>query len=167
MTAIDLARLRAVAATAVADPASLERPAADVGRAPQRAGNQVVLARHAEAPSATDLDLVPTTLSDSALVALGLCVGLAWDDRDRHPYPGRTFTCDDVTAAARAMRINVAASRHIIGAVRHILAQARLIDVDENDVLRLGPVIAGWSEADLEAFRRNRDALPEAAQGPA
>ena len=139
MSAIDLARLRALAAAAVADPASLERPAADVGRAPQRAGKQVVLARHPEAPSATDLEVVPTTLPDSALVALGLCVGLAWDDRDHHPYPGHTFTIDDVTAAARAMRINVAASRHIIGAVRHILAQARLVEIGENDVVRLGP----------------------------
>lgn len=163
MSAIDLARLRAVAATAVANPASLERPAANVGRALKRAGHEVVLARHTEAPSATDLELVPTTLSDSALVALGLCVGLAWDDRDAHPYPGRTFTIDDVAAAARAMRINVAASRHIIGAIRHILTQARLVDIDEN-VLRLGPVIAGWSDADLEAFRRNLDALPESAQ---
>jgi hypothetical protein len=166
MSAIDLARLRAIAATAVADPASLERAAANVGRALQRAGHEVVLARHAEAPSATDLELVPTTLSDSALVALGLCVGLAWDDRDVHPYPGRTFTIDDVAAAARAMRITVAASRHIIGAIRHILTQARLVDIDD-DVLRLGPLIAGWSDADLEGFRRNLDALPESAQAPA
>lgn len=167
MSAIELARLRAVAAAAVANPASLEGPAANVGRAPRRAGNEVVLARHADAPSATDLGLAPPTLSDSALVALGLCVALAWDDRDRHPYPGRAFTIEEVTAAARAMRINVAASRHIIGAVRHILAQARLVDLDENDVVRLGPVIAGWSDADLEAFRRNLDALPEAAEAPA
>jgi hypothetical protein len=164
MSAIDLARLRALAATTVANPGSLERPAADVGRAPQRAGGQVVLARHAEAPSANDLDVRPATLPESALVALGLCVGLGWDDRDRHPYPGRTFTIDDVTAAARAMRINVAASRHVVGAIRHVLAQARLVDIDQNDVVRLGPVIAGWSDADLEAFRRNLDALPESAK---
>lgn len=163
MSSIDLARLRAIVATEVADAASLERTAANVGRALQRAGHEVVLARHAEAPSASDLELVPTTLSDSALVALGLCVDLAWYDRDAHPYPGCTFTIDDVAAAARAMRINVAASRHIIGAIRHILTRARLVDIDEN-VLRLGPVIAGWSDADLEAFRRNLDVLPESAQ---
>jgi hypothetical protein len=166
MSAIDLARLRATVATEVADPASLDRPAADVGRALQRAGQQVVLARHPEAPTARDLELVANTLSDSALVALGLCVGLAWHDRDAHPYPGHTFTIDEVAAAARAMRINEAASHHIIGAIRHVLAQARLVDIDEN-VVRLGPVIAGWSDADIEAFRRNLDALPESAHAPA
>jgi hypothetical protein len=160
MSAIDLARLRALGAASVPDPSALEGPAANVGRAPKRAGGQIVLARHPEAPSAVDLDVAPGALPDSALVALGICVGLAWDDRDHHPYPGRAFTIDDVMAAARAMRINVAASRHIIGAVRHVLAQARLLDVDDHDVLRLGPGIAGWSDADLEAFRRNLDALP-------
>lgn len=166
MSSIDLARLRVLGAASVSDPSLLEGPAANVGRAPQRAGSQIVLARHPEAPSATDLDVVPSTLPDSALVALGLCVGLAWGDRDRHPYPGSAFTIDDITAAARAMRINFAASRHIIGAVRHVLVQARLLDVDDHDVLRLGPGIAGWSDADLEAFRRNLDALPEPAAEP-
>ncbi|MBA2283099.1 MAG: hypothetical protein H0W25_17960 [Acidimicrobiia bacterium] len=164
MSAIELARLRALGAGPIADLVALERSAANVGRAPQRAGRQVVLARHAEAPSAADLEVFPTTLPDSALVALGLCVGLAWDDRDRHPYPGRPFTIDDVMAAARAMRINVAASRHIVGAVRHILSQAQILDIDDNDVLRLGPLTAGWADADLEAFRRNLDALPEPSQ---
>lgn len=161
MSSIDLARLRVLGAASVSDPSSLDGPAANVGRAPQRAGSQIVLARHPEAPSASDLDVMPSTLPDSALVALGICVGLAWDDRDHHPYPGRAFTIDDIMAAARVLRINVAASRHIIGAVRHVLAQAQLLAVDDHDVLRLGPGIAGWSDADLEALRRNLDALPE------
>ncbi|MPZ74511.1 MAG: hypothetical protein GEU74_15025, partial [Nitriliruptorales bacterium] len=96
MSATDLARLRALAATLVADPTTLESPAVQVGRMPRRAGKLIVLARHSNAPSATDLDVVPATLPDSALVALGLCIGLAWDDRDHHPYPGRSFTIDDV-----------------------------------------------------------------------
>lgn len=166
MSSVDLARLRALGAASVADPFSLEGQAANVGRAPQRAGGQIVLARHPEAPLAADLDVVPGTLPDSALIALGICVGVAWDDRDHHPYPGRAFTIADVTAAARAMRISVAASRHIVGAVRHVLAQACLLDVDEHDVFRLGPGIAAWSEADLEAFRRNLDALPEPGGAP-
>jgi len=166
MSSIDLARVRALGAASVTDPASLEGPAANVGRALQLAGGQVVLARHPEAPSALDLDVTSGTLPDSALVALGICVGVAWEDRDHHPYPGRAFTIDEITAAARAMRINVAASRHIIGAVRHVLAQARLLDIDEHDMFRLGPGIAGWSDADLEAFRRNLDALPEPGAAP-
>lgn len=160
MNGLDLARLRSLGAASVSEPLSLERAATVIGRTPVRAGPDVVLARHREAPSARDLDVVPSTLADSALVALGLCVGLGWDDRDRHPYPGRTFTFDDVTAAARSMNINVAATRHIIGAMRHVLAQARLIDID-NEIIRLGPLIAAWADADLEAFRRNLDALPE------
>lgn len=166
MSALDLARVRALGAAPATELTTLERAAAAIGRTSQRAGPNVVLARHPEAPSARDLDVVPATLSDSALVALGLCVGLAWDDRDHHPYPGRAFTFDDVSAAARAMSINVAATRHIIGAVRHLLAQARLIGID-GAVVRLGPLIASWSDADLDAFRRNLDALPESAQADA
>lgn len=160
MGAVELARLRALGAAPVPDASALEHAAAAVGRTAKRAGPDAVLARHPEAPSARDLDVVPATLADSALVALGLCVGLAWDDRDRSPYPGRAFTFDDLTAAARSMNINVAASRHIVGAVRHILAQARFVDID-GDSIRLGPLVAVWSDADLEAFRRNLDALPE------
>ncbi|HZT64811.1 MAG TPA: hypothetical protein VFA11_03395 [Acidimicrobiales bacterium] len=159
MSAFDLARLRALSAATIGNPTALERPAALVGRALQRAGSDVVLARHIEAPSATDLEVATSELPDSALVALGLCVGLAWADRDHHPYPGSPISLTAVTAAARAMKITDAASRHIIGAIRHVLAQSRLLDVD-GDVVRLGPVIAAWSEADLEAFRRNLDALP-------
>lgn len=166
MSAIELARLRALVAVSVADATGLDRPAAHIGRAPHRAGSQVVLARHSEAPSAADLDVVPTTLPDSALVALGLCVGLAWDDRDHHPFPGRRFTIDDVTAAARAMNISVAASRHIIGAVRHVLSHSRHIEIDDTDLVRLGPTVAAWSDADIEAFHRNLDVIPEPAGAP-
>jgi len=160
MSAVDLARLRALGAASATQLATLERAAAAVGRAPQRAGADVVLGRHPEAPSVRDLDVVPAALADSALVALGLCIGLAWVDRDHHPYPGRALTFDGISAAARATGINVAATRHIIGAVRHVLAQARLLDID-GDVVRLGPLIAAWSDADLEALRRNLDTLPE------
>ena len=158
--AVELARLRALGAAPVSDASALEQAAGAIGRTPRRAGLDVVLARHPEAPAARDLDVIPATLADSALVALGLSIGLAWDDRERSPYPGRAFTFEDLSAAARAMHINVAASRHIIGAVRHVLAQARFVDID-GDLVRLGPLVAAWSDADLEAFRRNLDALPE------
>lgn len=160
MTEVDLARLRALAASSGADVTTLSLPAADIGREPVRAGADVVLARHPDAPGAADLDIAPATLSNSALVALGLCVGLAWADRDRHPYPGRPITLDDVTKAARALRIEVSATRHLVGAIRHVLADARLLDVD-GDLIRLGPMVAGWPEADVEAFRRNLDVLPD------
>lgn len=102
---------------------------------------------------------MPSTLPDSALVALGICVGLAWDDRDHHPYPGRAFTIADIMAAARFLRINGAASRHIIGAVRHVLAQAQLLAVDDHDVLRLGvPVLRKLLDPDM-------DLVPSAIHG--
>ncbi|MGK2954880.1 MAG: hypothetical protein ACSLFI_04320 [Solirubrobacterales bacterium] len=163
MTALDLARLRTLAAGPVADPASLEGPAADVGRHLVRAGSEFVLARRPDVPSAADLEVATSTLSDSALVALGLSIGLAWPDRDQNPYPGHPFTLVDLTEAARAMHISEAASRHIVGAVRNILAQAGLIRI-EGEMVRLGPIIAGWSDADLEALRRNLDVLPAAAE---
>lgn len=163
MTAIDLARLRALGAAPGADVTPLAQRATDIGRELVRAGPDLVLARHPEAPGAADLDITPAALSNSALVALGLCVGLAWADRDRHPYPGQPITLDDVTKAARALRIEVSATRHLVGAIRHVLADARLLDL-EGDVIRLGPVVAGWADADVEAFRRNLDVLPDCAE---
>jgi hypothetical protein len=159
VSAIELARLRALAATSVADITSISRAAADIGREPVRAGANVVLGRHPDAPAAVDLGVELPTLANSASVALGICIGLAWHDRARHPYPGEEITFDDVTSAARALQIDVSATRHLVGAIRHVLADARLLDV-RGDVIRLGPAIARWSEADLEAFRRNLDVLP-------
>ena len=161
MSALDLARLRATGAAAIAESARLEPAAARVGRTMRRAGSEVTLARHSEAPAPTDVEVVTSSLPDSALVALGLCVGIAWRDRDRHPYPGEPFTIGAVTEAARVMRITTAASRHVIGAVRNVLLQARLLTTEGGTDLRLGPGVAAWSDADIDAFRRNLDALPQ------
>lgn len=160
MTALDLARLRCTGAAPVGDDAALASAAAAIGREPVRAGARTILGRTTEAPAPGDLDIAPSTLSNSALVALGLCVGLAWHDRNRHPYPGERITFDDVAAAARAMRIELSATRHIIGAIRHVLVAANLLEVD-GDRICLGPSLAAWSDADLESLRRNLDALPE------
>lgn len=160
MTAIDLAKLRCTGAAPIGDAVALASAAAAIGREPVRAGGRTVLGRTAEAPAPGDLDIAPSTLSNSARVALGLCVGLAWHERDRHPYPGEAITFDDVAAAARDMRIELSATRHIIGAIRHVLAAAGLLEVDA-DTICLGPAMATWSDADLEALRRNLDALPE------
>lgn len=161
MTALDLAGLRCMGAAPVGDAdAALASAAAAIGRQPVRAGARTVLGRTAEAPAPCDLDIAPSTLPNSALLALGLCIGLAWHDRNRHPYPGQPITFDDVAVAARAMRIELSATRHIIGAIRHVLAAANLLVVD-GDTICLGPTLAAWSDADLEALRRNLDALPE------
>jgi hypothetical protein len=161
VSALDLARLRALAAAPIVTAAALDAPAARIGRITRRAGSVVVLARHPEAPTAADVGALTSRLADTALVALGLCVGLAWDDRNAHPFPGRPFTLDELLAAATTLGVTVAGSRHLVGAVRHVLTQAKLLTIDEHDVLRLGPVLAGWSDGDLEVLRRNLDVLPE------
>lgn len=164
MTGLDLARLRSLGAASVADLGALAGPAASIGREPMRAGRETVLARSSDAPAPRDLDIAPLALSNSALVALGLCVALAWRDRDRHPFPGEPVTFADVAEAARGLRIEVSATWHLVGAIKHVLAAARLLDVVD-DVIRLGPIVAAWSDADIEAFRRNVDALPD-RRGP-
>lgn len=160
MTALDLARLRATVACQVDNPAAIELAAAMIGRVPRRAQEEIVLARHPESPEPGDLGAVPSVLPDSALVALGLCLGLAWKDRDQHPFPGRPFTIGEVGVAARDLHISVAASRHVIGAMRHVLEQARFLATQDHEVYSLGPAVAKWSDADVEALKRNLDVLP-------
>lgn len=165
MSALVLARLRALTSTDAVDPGRADVAARTVGRIVKRAGARAVLARDPEAPSPSDLGVEVMNPPDSALIALGICVGLAWTERDDHPYPGTAFTIDDVTEAARELGVSSGGSRHLVGAVRHLLAQAGYVEPDERaGLIRLGPAVAGWSDADLDAFRRNQDVLPEASE---
>ena len=161
MSDVQMATLRAAIVT-TADPTSVEAAAAGVGRRPIRTPAGTVLGRDAEAPTANDLGVASMRLTPSALIALGLCIGLAWQDRDAHPYPGIPVELGDLLAAAQALGIEVAASRHLVGAINHLLSDARLLTVTDGTI-RLGPALAGWATADLEVLRRNLDALPDSA----
>lgn len=162
MSAIDLARLRASVVAAVDSP-DVDLGADLVGRCVVRTPAGSVFGRSPDAPFATDLGVAPLQLTPSALVAFGLCLGLAWEDRQRHPWPGATIQLNDILTAARELGIEHGASRHLVGALSHVLAEAGLVTlVDEG--FRLGPRVAAWTDVDLDVLRRNLDAFPLARE---
>lgn len=163
MSALDLARLRALTATDQTHMDQDDPAARSIGRIVKRAGARAILARDPEAPAPSDLGVEVLRPTDTALIALGICIGLAWTDRGDHPYPGVAFTIDDVTAAARELGVSSGASTHLVGAVRHLLSQARYVE-HNGELIRLGPAVAAWSDTDVDAFHRNLDVLPEAKQ---
>lgn len=163
MSAIDLARLRA-ARLSTTDSVEEDPAAGLTGRTVVRTRDGSVLGRSPDAPSAADLGIRPPQLAPSALVAFGLCLGLAWQDRQRHPYPGAVFQLTDLLAAARVLGIEHGASRHLVGALGHVLSDAGLVISSEAGI-RLGPQVAAWTEADLDVLRRNIDALPAPVDG--
>lgn len=162
MSAIDLARLRASIVSTV-DSVDLDHAAELIGRRVVRTPGGSVFGRSPDASSSTDLGVLPLQLTPSALVAFGLCVGLAWEDRQLHPWPGATIQMDDLLTAARQLGIEHGASRHLVGALSHVLAEAGLVTLDDEGI-RLGPRVAGWTDADLDVLRRNLDALPPALE---
>lgn len=158
MSALDLARLRASVVSTV-ESVDVDHAAALVGRRVVRSLAGSVFGRSPDAPLATDLGVAPLQLTPSALLAFGLCLGLAWEDRHRHPWPGATIRLDDLLAAARELGIEHGASRHLIGAMSHVLSEAGLVTLVDGG-FQLGPRVAAWTDADLDVLRRNLDAFP-------
>lgn len=95
-------------------------------------------------------------LSPIPLVALATCLGLCWTQRDGRPHPGEAVRIDRVLEVAASLG---AASPHVLGAMRNELAAAGLVALDETTV-RIGPAIAAWTDAQIDALRRFADALP-------
>lgn len=95
-------------------------------------------------------------LSPVPLVALAACLGLCWTDLDQRPYPGEAVSIDDVLEVATALG---APHSHLLGAMRNELTMAHLVEMDATTV-RLGPAIAAWTDAQVDALRRFSDALP-------
>ena len=48
---------------------------------------------------------------------------------------------------------------HTLGAMRHELSLAGLVEIDTTSI-RLGPAIAAWTDAQVDALRRFADVLP-------
>jgi hypothetical protein len=97
-------------------------------------------------------------LSPIPLIALATCLGLCWKDLGQSPYPGEPVSIERVLEVATAL----GASRpHLLGALRHELAMAGLVEINDTTV-RIGPAIAAWTPAQVDALRRFADALPGA-----
>jgi uncharacterized linocin/CFP29 family protein len=97
-------------------------------------------------------------LSPIPLVALATCLGLCWTELDQRPHPGAPVSIDQVLEVAGALG---AAPSHLLGAMRNELTMASLVKMDETTV-RIGPAIAAWTDAQVDALRRFADTLPGA-----
>lgn len=97
-------------------------------------------------------------LSPVPLVAFAACLGLCWMERDETPYPGRPVEVADVLEVTSALGADHA---HTIGAMRHELTPAGLLRITDATV-RLGPALAAWTDAQVDALRRFANMLPRA-----
>jgi hypothetical protein len=97
-------------------------------------------------------------LSPIPLIALATCLGLCWTDLGESPYPGEPVSSMRVLEVATELG---ASHPHFLGALRHELAMAGLVEINDMTV-RIGPAIALWTHAQVDALRRFADALPGA-----
>ncbi|WP_406349748.1 hypothetical protein [Streptomyces sp. NBC_00658] len=105
----------------------------------------------------------------SQLLTLGAALRLCWPDPDRSsPYPGRAVAEEDVLAACAPrdgglLREGIA----LIGqasayryALRTLRACGYLAPDAGDGLVRLGPMVAAWSERDIDELRRGYGCLP-------
>jgi hypothetical protein len=110
-------------------------------------------------PNPQDGVLSVRRLSPSPLITLAACLGLCWLDRSEHPYPGATIAQDELLAVTSALGAD---RSHTLGALRHELRLAGLVELHLGQI-SLGPAIAAWAPAQIDALRRFADTLPGAA----
>lgn len=95
-------------------------------------------------------------LSAIPILTFACCLRLCWLDPAAAPYPGEHTRILDVVRLATAVGAD---ERHVKGALRSELRAAGLIDLRVNE-LRLGPAVAAWAPAQVEALRRHYATLP-------
>ncbi|MGW5768799.1 hypothetical protein OHA09_36015 [Streptomyces longwoodensis] len=176
-----LARARAVrivplTAVGAADGLSvLRRAADDVQRRlvdVEAAGGPAVMVRWAPdvepVSGAVGDPLTHREAAPSQLLTLGAAVRLCWPDPELALYPGGAVAEEDVLAACvppgdgllREGMALIAQTSAYRSALR-ILRACGYLAADAGDgMVRLGPVVAAWSERDVDELRRGYDLLP-------
>lgn len=101
-------------------------------------------------------------LRPAALRAWAYCLGLAWQDRTAHPWPGEPFSVENLVDAAAMRGSN---PLWIRTALTHTLMPAGLVEIDDGTV-RLGPAAAVLPDAYVDALRRVHDRLPREENAP-
>ena len=176
-----LARARAVrvvplAAAGAADGRSvLRRAADDVQRRlvdVEAAGGPAVMVRWAPdvepVSGAVGDPLTHREAAPSQLVPLGAVVRLCWLDPELALYPGGAVAEEDVLAACvppgdgllREGMALIARTSAYRSALRVLRACGYLAVAAGDGMVRLGPVVAAWSERDVDELRRGYDLLP-------
>lgn len=109
------------------------------------------------------------TASAVRLVTLACCIRHCWPDPSQPLYPGQPAAQEDVIASlaplqdALTPREGVAAlgqSAHFLTALRFLRACGHLSADVGDGMIRLGPMVALWSERDVAELRSGYDVLP-------
>lgn len=108
--------------------------------------------------------------SQVLLLTFAAALRACWSDRSEHPFPGTSTDEDAVLAALASLGPLTAAAvdggegsqRHHKGAIRK-LSDAGLLKL-EGSMIRLGPVVATWSDGQVDTLRAVYDQLPVVAQ---
>ncbi|MGW4034532.1 hypothetical protein ACWEFL_35430 [Streptomyces sp. NPDC004838] len=104
----------------------------------------------------------------SQLLTLGAAVRLCWLDPEQALYPGGAVAEEDVLAACvppgdgllREGMALIAQTSAYRSALRVLRACGYLAADAGDGMVRLGPVVAAWSERDVDKLRRGYDLLP-------
>lgn len=100
-------------------------------------------------------------LSPIPILTFACCLRLCWPDQASDLYPGRPAHIAEVIRLATAIGAD---DRHVKGALRSELRAAGLIELYGTD-LSLGPAVAAWAPAQVEALRRYHSTLPTPEAG--
>jgi hypothetical protein len=139
----------------------------------QRAAWALGWVEGSEPAAGVDTGVERTKPSTVLLLTFAAALRACWPDRSEHPFPGISVDEDDVLDAVAALGPltrgavdgGAGGQRHRKGALRR-LRDAGLLAVGDIGV-RLGPVVATWSDAQVSPLRAAYDQLPLAPQSEA
>jgi hypothetical protein len=112
---------------------------------------------------------VHRTASAVRLVTLAACIRHCWPDPSQPLYPGQPATQEDVIASLAPLRDILAPqtgmaalgqTSHFLTALRFLRACDYLAPETGDATIRLGPMVALWSERDVAELRSGYDVLP-------
>ncbi|MEV6400203.1 hypothetical protein AB0M39_36375 [Streptomyces sp. NPDC051907] len=117
---------------------------------------------------------VHRTASAVRLVTLACCIRHCWPDPSQPLYPGQPAAQEDVIAALTPLQDTLAPhdgaamlgqTGHFLTALRFLRACGHLSPDIGDGMIRLGPMVALWSERDVAELRSGYDILPAPRKG--
>ncbi|MDX3231840.1 hypothetical protein [Streptomyces sp. ME19-01-6] len=117
---------------------------------------------------------VHRTASTVRLLTLACCIRHCWPDPSQPLYPGQPAAQQDVLAALTPLQDTLAPrdgaavlgqTGHFLTALRFLRACGHLAADVGDGMIRLGPMVALWSERDVAELRNGYDILPAPRKG--
>ncbi|MEV0088692.1 hypothetical protein [Saccharopolyspora sp. NPDC050642] len=103
----------------------------------------------------------PTKPSVGETLVLVACLRACWPDPDEPLYPGGTTTVAEIGVALEPLGVK---GTGVTRALNSLRARGFLAADTADDIIRLGPEIALWREADAAVLRREYRQLPTAGR---